>query len=89
MAITRALANSPEVLLLDEPTSALDETSKQGVESLLESLIRKRGLTCVWVTHDASQARRMADSILQLDAGKVAGFGPASEVLGTMETRGA
>ena len=80
VAITRALANRPEVLLLDEPTSALDEAAKRGVEGLLESLIRQRGLTCVWVTHDAEQARRMADSVLTLESGRVASFGPAAEV---------
>src|SRR5271170_3361876 len=83
VAITRALANSPEVLLLDEPTSALDELAKEGVETLLESLIRQRGLTCVWVTHDAAQAGRMADSVLLLEAGRVAGFGRPAEVLRT------
>jgi putative ABC transport system ATP-binding protein len=77
--------NSPEVLLLDEPTSALDEMAKQGVETLLESLIRKRGLTCVWVTHDAAQAGRMADSVLLLERGKMAAFGSAAEVLRSRE----
>jgi putative ABC transport system ATP-binding protein len=81
VAITRALANAPEVLLLDEPTSALDELSKQGVEMLLESLIRKRGLTCVWVTHDGAQAARMADSVLLLESGRTVDFGPANAVL--------
>ena len=81
VAITRALANSPDVLLLDEPTSALDELAKEGVETLLESLIRQRGLTCVWVTHDAAQAGRMADLVLLLEAGRVTGFGRAAEVL--------
>jgi putative ABC transport system ATP-binding protein len=81
VAITRALANDPEVLLLDEPTSALDEVAKQGVEALLESVIRKRGLACVWVTHDAAQAGRMADSVLLLEAGRTTSFGPAAEVL--------
>ncbi len=81
VAITRALANHPEVLLLDEPTSALDQVAKQGVESLLSSLIRQGGLTCVWVTHDAAQAARMADSVLLLDAGQVGSFGSAGEVL--------
>jgi putative ABC transport system ATP-binding protein len=85
VAITRALANSPEVLLLDEPTSALDEVAKQGVETLLESLIRQRGLTCVWVTHDAAQAGRMADSVLLLEGGKMSAFGRAAEVLSSRE----
>jgi putative ABC transport system ATP-binding protein len=83
VAITRALANAPELLLLDEPTSALDEVTKQSVESLLESIIRQRGLACVWVTHDAAQAARMADSVLRLDAGKVVDFGAAGAVLKT------
>jgi putative ABC transport system ATP-binding protein len=85
VAITRALANDPEVLLLDEPTSALDEVAKQGVETLLESVVRQRGLTCVWVTHDAAQAGRMADSVLLLEGGRMTGLGPAAEVLRSRE----
>lgn len=85
VAITRALANSPELLLLDEPTSALDQATKESVERLLESIIRQRGLACVWVTHDAAQAGRMADSVLHLDAGRVVTFGPASEILASRQ----
>jgi len=81
VAITRALANDPEVLLLDEPTSALDEAARRGVEALLESLIRERHLTCVWVTHSIEQARAMADKVLALKAGRVDAYGPAAEVL--------
>ena len=88
VAITRALANSPEVLLLDEPTSALDGGTKQSVEALLESLIRQRGLTCVWVTHDEAQAARMADSVLLLEAGRRVGFGPATDILATTAALG-
>ena len=81
VAITRALVNEPEVVLLDEPTSALDEAARLGVESLLESLIRERHLTCVWVTHSIEQARVMADKVLALKAGHVDAYGPAAEVL--------
>ena len=73
VAITRALANEPEILLLDEPTSALDEVAKLGVESLLESLIRKQHLTCVWVTHDAAQAGAWRTVLLMLEAGRMIG----------------
>jgi putative ABC transport system ATP-binding protein len=82
VAITRALANQPQVLLLDEPTSALDEASKLGIEKLLESLIRSRRLTCVWVTHDVAQAARMADTVLRLEAGRMTAFGAVKDVLG-------
>ena len=80
VAITRALANDPEVLLLDEPTSALDEVAKQGVETLLESVVRQGGLT-----HDAAQAGRMADWVLLLEGGRMTGLGPAAEVLRSRE----
>jgi len=81
VAITRALANEPDILLLDEPTSALDEAAKLGVESLLESLIRQHHLTCVWVTHDAAQAARMADKVLLLESGRMTAHGNARELL--------
>jgi len=81
VAITRALANQPEVLLLDEPTSALDEIARRGVETLLESLVRQRHLTCVWVTHSIEQARTMADKVLAINSGRIAAYGSAAEVL--------
>lgn len=81
ISIARALANEPEVLLLDEPTSALDETSKHGVESLLATVVRERHATCVWVTHDLAQARRVADLVLRLEAGQAVALGPAKEML--------
>ncbi len=81
VAITRALANEPEVLLLDEPTSALDEVSRDGVQSLLASLIRERRLTCVWVTHSLDQARAMANRVLALRAGEVEAIGTPGEIL--------
>lgn len=81
VAIIRALANEPEVLLLDEPTSALDENTRRSVEVLLELLIRQRHLTCVWVTHSLEQARAMANKILSIATGRVAAYGPTAEVL--------
>jgi len=81
VAITRALANEPEILLLDEPTSALDETSRAGVERLLESLIRGRQLTCIWVTHNLDQARAVAHRVLLLEAGRIKAIGAPEEVI--------
>ena len=81
VAITRALANEPEVLLLDEPTSALDEAARESVERLLERLIRERHLTCIWVTHSLQQARTMADRILVLESGRIKVIGTPNEIL--------
>ena len=81
ISIARALANEPEILLLDEPTSALDEIAKQGVERLLANIVRERHATCVWVTHDIAQARRVADRVLRLENGQAVALGSAEELL--------
>jgi UDP-glucose/iron transport system ATP-binding protein len=81
VAILRALANEPELLLLDEPTSALDDASKLAVEKVFASLIERRGLACIWVTHDGRQARRIAAKALLLENGRVKATGPIEDVL--------
>jgi putative ABC transport system ATP-binding protein len=82
VSLARALANRPEVLLLDEPTSALDEGSKLGIEELIAGLVRDHGLTCVMVTHDRYQARRMCNRVILLEDGRLLQSGTAMEVLG-------
>ena len=82
VSLARTLANRPEVLLLDEPTSALDEASKMGIEKLIVSLVRDHGLTCVMVTHDRDQGRRMCQRVILLEAGRLVQSGTAVEVLG-------
>src|SRR5665811_1334516 len=82
VAVARALANQPEVLLLDEPTSALDKAARAGVEWHIQRVIGEWGLACVMVTHDEEQARRMAGVALVLGEGRVEAMGPAMEVLG-------
>ncbi|MCB9765734.1 MAG: ABC transporter ATP-binding protein [Alphaproteobacteria bacterium] len=62
LALALALARGPRVLLLDEPTAALDDTATTAVEAQLA------GRTCVWVSHDAAQAERLADRVLTLGA---------------------
>lgn len=81
VSIARALANSPLVLLLDEPTSALDDTAKAGVEALIRDIILEKRLTCVVVTHDISQAARMATRVMILDHGRATKIGNVQEVL--------
>ena len=71
LAIARALANKPAILLLDEPTSALDPIATRHVEESLIKLRQQLGLTLIWVSHTIEQARRLADRVLLLDAGQV------------------
>jgi putative ABC transport system ATP-binding protein len=71
VSLARALANAPEALLLDEPASALDEVSARGIEELVRSIIRERRMTCVIVTHNTAQARRISDRTMILEGGKL------------------
>jgi putative ABC transport system ATP-binding protein len=82
VSFARALANSPEALLLDEPTSALDDDAKRGVETLIQQIGRKQGIACVLVTHEVGQAERLAERALILEAGRTVRSGPVEEVLG-------
>lgn len=80
VCLARALAVGPEVLLLDEATSALDPFAAQVVEAVVRSLVGE-GVTVVMVSHDLAQARRVADDLVVVLAGRVAASGPAAEVL--------
>jgi putative ABC transport system ATP-binding protein len=81
VSLARALANRPEVLLLDEPTSALDEEAKSGIEELICKLARETSLTCVLVTHDRDQARRMCQRVALMEKGCLIHTGTPAEVL--------
>jgi len=81
VSFARALANSPEVLLLDEPTSALDDDSKREVETIIQQIAAKQGITGVLVTHDVAQAARLARRALVLEAGRIVRSGTVEEVL--------
>ncbi|MGI5325454.1 ABC transporter ATP-binding protein [Actinomadura nitritigenes] len=70
-AIARALAQRPDVLLADEPTSGLDVLAEERVLRLLARLRRDHGITIALVTHDLRVARRLADRIVVLHAGRI------------------
>lgn len=71
VAVARALAIRPEVLLLDEPLSSLDQTLRRDLRSLLRELQRSFGATTVWVTHDQEEALTVADRVAVLDQGSL------------------
>ncbi len=66
--LARALALQPEVLLLDEPTASLDSAATGAVEDALRNL---QGVSLVLVTHDRSQAERLTERAIELQAGRV------------------
>ncbi len=80
VAIARALAAEPEAILYDEPTTMVDPLMAQTIGDLILKLKRETGLTSLVVTHDMRLARKLADRIVFLVDGRVAFFGPASEL---------
>ena len=79
--LARAIAQRAPVLLLDEPTTALDVGRQQEVLELVAELRAERELTVLGAMHDLTLAGQYADELALLDAGRVVGHGPATEVL--------
>lgn len=76
LSLARALATSPDVLMMDEPTAHLDPASIVQIERLVMKA-RQDGIRILFVTHDAGQARRLADDVVFLHRGRVAEHAPA------------
>jgi len=81
VAIARALAMRPEAILFDEPTSALDPETVGEVLTVMQSLAEEH-VTMLVVTHEMNFARRAADWVMVMDAGKVIEEGPPGAVFG-------
>ncbi len=80
MALARALAVEPRVLLLDEPFGALDATVRAELRAWLRRLHDEQGVTTVLVTHDQEEAMEVADRIAVMSAGKVEQVGSPREI---------
>lgn len=80
VALARALAPNPRLLLLDEPFSSLDARLRQSVRDETRAILKQRGATAVFVTHDTGDALAVADGIVVLRKGEVQQIGAAPEV---------
>ena len=79
LAIVRAMAMHPDVMLFDEPTSALDPEMVKGVLEVIQNLAES-GMTCVIVTHEMGFARKISDRVLFIDDGIIAESGTPEEL---------
>ena len=80
IALARALANSPGLLLLDEPLSALDAKVRTHLRHEMKLLQRRLGVTTVMVTHDQEEALTMADRIVVMNQGVIEQIGTPTEI---------
>ncbi|MBQ0918494.1 molybdenum ABC transporter ATP-binding protein [Hydrogenophaga aromaticivorans] len=81
VAMARALATSPRVLLMDEPLAALDAPRKAEILPWLEQLHQKLDIPVVYVTHSADEVARLADHLVLLEQGRVMAQGPVLELM--------
>jgi len=81
VAMARALAAQPEVVLYDEPTTMVDPIIARRLGDLIQRLKHQLGFTSIVVTHDMRFAERLADTVLFLDQGEARFFGPLQEFL--------
>ena len=79
LAIVRAMAMHPDVMLFDEPTSALDPEMVKGVLEVIQNLAES-GMTCVIVTHEMGFAKKISNRVLFIDSGIIAEEGTPEEV---------
>jgi peptide/nickel transport system ATP-binding protein len=82
VSLARATVVPPQVLLCDEPTSALDVSLAASVLNLIGDLRRSLDMSVVFVTHDLSVARVVADRIAVMYLGRIVEIGPAEQVIG-------
>ncbi len=78
--IAMALANDPQLLIADEPTTALDVTVQAQILDLLKNLQRQNGMAMLFITHDLSIVRRIADRVCVMKQGDIVEQGPVAEI---------
>jgi phospholipid/cholesterol/gamma-HCH transport system ATP-binding protein len=81
VALARALALDPEILLCDEPTAGLDPITSNGIDELIKNMQQQRNLTSVVVTHDLQSARTISTSVALLHEGEILIRGAFSDLL--------
>ena len=80
VGIARALAASPEILLMDEPFGAVDEITRAQLQTELHQIYEKTGITVMFVTHDISEALKLGTKVLVMDQGEIRQYASPKEI---------
>lgn len=80
VGIARALAASPDVLLMDEPFGAVDEITRGSLQDEIRRIHNETGITILFVTHDINEALKLGTNILVMDCGEVLQYGAPEQV---------
>ncbi len=80
IAVARAVAYPPRVLLMDEPLGALDLKLRETMQTELRRIQQELGITTVYVTHDQTEAMNMSDTIVVMNLGEIEQMGNAEEI---------
>lgn len=81
VGIARALAASPDILLMDEPFGAVDEITRASLQDEIARIHKETGITVLFVTHDIGEALKLGTKVLVMDQGKIQQFALPDEVL--------
>ena len=87
IAIARALAAAPDVIVLDEPTSALDVSTQAMLLNLLKDLARSEALSYILISHDFAVVSYMADRIAVLNAGRIVEMNETASLIAAPQHR--
>jgi phospholipid/cholesterol/gamma-HCH transport system ATP-binding protein len=85
VALARAIASEPAIILFDEPTTGLDPIMGAVIDELIVDCVKRLGSTSISITHDMASAQRIGDNAAMLYQGKVHWTGPAPDLLTTTD----
>ncbi|WP_414633013.1 ATP-binding cassette domain-containing protein [Clostridium sp. UBA7503] len=86
IGIARALAASPEILLMDEPFGAVDEITRKLLQEEILHIYKELKVTIVFITHDIKEALKLGTRVLVMDKGKIIQIGPPAEIIENPKT---
>jgi osmoprotectant transport system ATP-binding protein len=86
VGIARALAASPDILLMDEPFGAVDEITRSSLQDEIARIHKETGITILFVTHDIGEALKLGTKVLVMDQGKIHQYATPEEIVNNPAT---